>query len=113
MITEFWIEKGWGDSVDNATFDDISVAIEEIIKMEEEHGAFWVGHLSKEYVLEVHKDLNVFFVYGENQDEQIQVRVANLEEAKHFYQLFFTNEFEQLRSEIELRPFLYRRLQNE
>ncbi|WEK21496.1 MAG: hypothetical protein P0Y49_10140 [Candidatus Pedobacter colombiensis] len=112
MTTEFWIEKGWGDSVDNMTFDDISVAIEELIKMDEEHDAFWVGHLSKEYVLEVHKDLNMFFVYGENQDEQIQAKVTNWEEVKHFYQLFFTNEFEQLRNEIALKPFLYKRLQN-
>ena len=41
MTTNIWIEKGWGDSVENATFDDIKSAIEETIRMDEEHGAFW------------------------------------------------------------------------
>lgn len=37
MTTNIWIEKGWGDSVENATFDDIKSAIEETIRMDEEH----------------------------------------------------------------------------
>lgn len=60
MTTNIWIEKGWGDSVENATFDDIKSAIEETIRMDEEHGAFWVGHMENEFVLEVHKNLDLF-----------------------------------------------------
>ncbi len=60
MTTNIWIEKGWSDSVENATFDDIITAIEETIRMDEEHGAFWVGHMENDYVLEVHKILTCF-----------------------------------------------------
>lgn len=45
LKTNFWIEKGWGDSVENATFKDIEIAILETINMDAEHGAFWVGNL--------------------------------------------------------------------
>lgn len=112
MTTNIWIEKGWGDSVENATFDDIKSAIEETIRMDEEHGAFWVGHMENEFVLEVHKNLDLFFVYGENQDEQIQTKLDNWEDVKHFFKLYFDKEFEKLKTEIELRPFTYKKLTN-
>ena len=112
MTTNIWIEKGWGDSVENATFDDIQSAIEETIQMDEEHGAFWVGHMENEFVLEVHKNLDLFFVYGENQDEQIQTKLDNWEDVKHFFKLYFDNEFEKLKTEIKLRPFTYKKLTN-
>ena len=112
MTTSIWIEKGWGDSVENATFDDIKTAIEETIKMDEEHGAFWVGHMENEFVLEVHKNLDLFFVYGENQDEQIQTKIDNWEDVKHFFKMYFDSQFEKLKKEIELRTFTYKKLIN-
>lgn len=112
MTTNIWIEKGWGDSVENATFDDIKTAIEETKKMDEEHGAFWVGHMENEFVLEVHKNCDLFFVYGENQDEQIQTKLDNWEDVKHFFKMYFDSEFEKLKKAIELRPFTYKKLTN-
>jgi len=112
MTTNIWIEKGWGDSVENATFDDIKIAIAETIKMDEEHGAFWVGHLENEFVLESHKNLDLFFVYGENQDEQLQTKLDNWKDVEYFFQLYYDGKFQQLKCEIELRPFTYKRLQN-
>ena len=112
MTTNIWIEKGWGESVENATFDDIIIVIEETIRTDEEHGAFWVGHMENEFVLEVHKNLDLIFVYGENQDEQIQTKLDNWEDVKHFFKLYFDNEFEKLKTEIELRPFTYKNLTN-
>lgn len=112
MTTNIWIEKDWGDSVENAIFDDIKTAIAETVQMDEEHGAFWVGHMENEFVLEVHKNFDLFFVYGENQDEQIQTKLDNWDDVQHFFQLYFDSEFERLKNEIELRPFIYKRLQN-
>ncbi|KAA5533553.1 hypothetical protein F0919_13515 [Taibaiella lutea] len=112
MATNIWIEKGWGDSVEDAIFDDIKTAIAETIQMDDEHGAFWVGHMEKEFVLEINKTLDLLFVYGENQDEQIHTKLDNWDEVKHFFRLYFDNEFERLKNEIELRPFTYKRLQN-
>ncbi|MEX6690175.1 hypothetical protein QTN47_21880 [Danxiaibacter flavus] len=113
MTTDFWIEKGWGDSIENATFEDVKTAIKETIQMDEEHGAFWVGHLENEYILEVDKDLDLFFVYGQAQEEQLKIKLPSWQDAEHFFKLYFDEEFERLKSEIELRPHSYKRLQNE
>jgi len=112
MITNIYIEKGWGDTVENATINDIKIAIEETIRMDEEHGAFWAGHKENEFVLEVHKNFDLFFVYGENQHEQIQIKLDNWANVEHFFQLYFDSKFEQLKNEIQLRPFTHKRLQN-
>lgn len=76
MTTNIWIEKGWGDSVENATFDDIIIVIEETIRIDEEHGAFWVGHMENEFVLEVHKNLDLFLVYGENKTSKFKLNLT-------------------------------------
>lgn len=60
MATESWIEKGWGKSIDNTTIEDVKFAIEEIIRIDEEYGVFWVGHTDQEYVLKIHKNLDLF-----------------------------------------------------
>jgi hypothetical protein len=112
MTTEFWIEKAWGDSTRNASFDDIKTAINETIKMDEEHGAFWVGHPEEEYVLEIHKNLDLFFIYGENQEEQLQTKLDSWMDVQHFFQLYFDREFERLKNEIQSRPFSHKRLQD-
>jgi hypothetical protein len=112
MTTKIWIEKVWGDIVEDATFDDIKVAVEEIIQMDEEHGAFWVGHMENEFVIEIHKNLDLFLIYGENQNDQIQTKLDNWEDVKHFFKLYFDNEFEKLKTEIQLIPFTYKKLTN-
>lgn len=113
MTTDFWIEKGWGDSVENATFEDVKTAINETIQMGEEHGAFWVGHLENEYILEVHKDLELFFVFGQNQEDQLKSKFDNWKDVEHFFKLYLDLEFERLKNEIKSRPHSYKRLQNE
>ena len=105
MTTEFWIQKGWGESVDNATIEDTNVAIEEIIKIGKEYGTFWVGHNDKEYVLEIHKDLDLFLIYGENQDEKIQTKFVNWDECRHFLEMYFSKDFLGLKDEIKFKAF--------
>lgn len=97
MTTEFWIEKAWGDSVENATFNDIDAAIKETIAMDDEHGAFWVGH-DGEYVMEIDKSLRIIFVYGEDQQHSLIANLNNWEEAKSLYKQFFESKFEKLKS---------------
>ncbi|GAB4020041.1 hypothetical protein [Spirosoma koreense] len=53
-----YLEKAWGDSIEDATIDDVRVAIDEIQQMDEEHGAFWIGSDDGENTLEVNKDLS-------------------------------------------------------
>ncbi len=110
MKSNIWIEKGWGEVVDYATFKDIDTAIEEIINQDEEHGAFWIGNLENEYVLEVHKNLDLFFVYGENQNEQLQINLNNWEDVKKIFEFYFENEFEKLKNELEMRQHTYKKI---
>jgi hypothetical protein len=101
MTTLFWIEKAWGDSVANATMDDVKIAIQETINMDDEHGAFWVTHDVSECTLEVHKDMEIFYVNKEN--EQIKTRLSTWVEVEHLYELFFDNDYEQLKTLINNR----------
>jgi hypothetical protein len=103
METQFWIEKAWGDHVNNATMDDIRVAIKETIKMDDEHGAFWVGHDDSENVLEVHKDLEIFYVFNENLDDQLKAKLNSWQEVEYLYEQFLGDNAEQIKSFIEAR----------
>lgn len=73
---------------------------------------FWVEHMENDFVLEVDKNFDLFFVCGENRDEQIQTKLDNWEDVKHFFKSYFDNEFEKLKKEIELRPFKYKIIAN-
>ncbi len=103
MGTELWIEKGWGDSVDQATFKDILVAINETIEMDDEHGAFWVGNMENEYVLEVSKNLDLHFIFGEEPGEVIKTRLSNWEEVKAYYVLYLNNDYTGIKNKINER----------
>lgn len=101
METPFWIEKAWGDHVDSATMDDVRVAIKETNNMDDEHGAFWVRHNENENVLEVHKDLEIFYVFNDNLDDQLKTKLNSWQEAEYLYEQFLDNNYEQVKSFIE------------
>lgn len=102
MITEFWIEKGWGGSIDNATITDVNIAIEEINIIVQEYGSFWIGHIDEEYVLEIHKNLDVFFIYGKNQNKRLKSEFNNWEEIRYCIEMYFAKDFLLLKNRIDL-----------
>lgn len=102
MITDFWIEKAWGGSIDYATIADAIMAIEEVKMIVQEHAAFWIGHNDEEYVLEIHGNLDVFFIYGENQDKSLKSEFNNWEEVKSCIEMYFAKDFLLLRNRIDL-----------
>lgn len=108
MITEFWIEKATGDSIDNVTIRDAKIAIEEIKTADTEHGAFWIGHIDEQYVLEIHKNLDVFLIYGENQDKRLKSEFNNWEQVENCLEMYFTKDFLLLKNRIGL-PWLPQR----
>ena len=101
METTFWIEKGWGDSVDHASFKDIEITIEETIEMDAEHAAFWAGNVEDEVILEVHRGFKVYFIEEEDQKKSIVKTVKNWIEVKQLFRLFFNKEYERLRDEFK------------
>lgn len=103
METPFWIEKAWGDHVDNATMVDIRVAIKETINMDDEHGAFWIGHNENENVLEIHKDLEIFYAFNDNLDDQLKTKLDSWQEVENLYEQFLNDNYGQIKSFIEAR----------
>jgi hypothetical protein len=101
METPFWIEKAWGEHVDNATMNDVRVAIKETTKKDDEHGAFWVGHNKNENVLEVHKDLEIFYVFNDNLDNQLKTKLTSWQEAEYLFGQFLHDNYAQIKSFFE------------
>lgn len=102
MTTEFWIEKATGESIDNATISDFNLALEEIKTADTEHGSFWIGHIEEQYVLEIHKNLCVFFIYGENQYKRLKSEFNNWQDIKDCLELYFAKDFLLLKNKMEL-----------
>jgi hypothetical protein len=46
-MSEFWIEKACGESIDNALISDAYAAIAQIKDINSLHGTFWIGQLKK------------------------------------------------------------------
>lgn len=101
MKTKFWIEKNWGQSVDNASLEDALIAIEQILSRSGEHACFWLGHTDQEYVLEIQNTLELVFTYGENQDKKIKAKLFTWEQCLHLIKMYFAHDFLAIKSEIE------------
>lgn len=99
MLINIWIEKNWAEAIEEANFDDLQNAIEELIK--EEHGALWIGNHSNLFTLELHKNLTLLFGYGDQPDQEFKTKLSDWKDAKHFFQLYFDGEFEKLKNELE------------
>ncbi len=38
-----YLQRAWSDNIENISLEDVKTAIQEIIHMDDEHSAFWVG----------------------------------------------------------------------
>lgn len=104
-IVESYLEKAWGDSVDNPKLEDIKTAITETQKIDDEHGAFWVGVFDendKEIVLEVSKSLRLTLILDpENLDpgkfNEMKSKAANWKAVFGKYGLLLDGKVEELK----------------
>ena len=101
-MTEFWIEKGWGVSIDNAEIADAVNTVEEIKKRYDEDGVFWIGHIQEEYILKIHKDMSILYIYGKNQDKELLYVLKELSQAEHFIKMYFSKYFLGIKEQIIL-----------
>ena len=98
---EAYLQKAWGDSVDNPTIQDVRNAISETIKMDDEHGAFWVGIADKdETVLETYKDLSVIGIFPGIAEQQIKSRFYNWKEIEDLYNVFLAGDFDAVKATL-------------
>lgn len=101
-MLETYLQKAWGDSIENVTIEEIRVAINELPMIDDEHGAFWVGIVSDiEFVLETNKNLTVIGVFSEDLSKQIKVKFNNWNDIEDLYAEFLKYDFERVKSILE------------
>ncbi len=93
-MSENYLQKVWGDNLDNVNINDIKEAIKETLKMGDEHGAFWVSIMIEgENVLEMHKNFDVIGVFEDNENLQYKRNFKNINEIISLYEIFLTEDF--------------------
>ncbi|TPG34839.1 hypothetical protein [Flavobacterium pectinovorum] len=102
MVTEFWIEKAWGESINNALITDAYNALIELINVDDEHGFIWIGHVDEEYVLEIQKDLQLFLIFGENQDKRLKMSILDWDKVVLLIRSYFDKDFGVLKNEFTM-----------
>ena len=98
---ETFLEKAWGESLEEIEITDVKKAIVEVQHMDDEHGAFWVGW--DEYVLESNKDLSVIAVF-EDTGTQIKVKAQNWTEIENLYRLLLYRKISELKDILNKMP---------
>jgi hypothetical protein len=97
--TEAYLQRGWGDTIENITMEDVQLAIAEIIETDKEHGAFWVGILDgDEIVLETNKDLTVVGIFPGETEPEIEGQFKSWIEIEDLYQVFLTKNFDKVKA---------------
>ena len=93
-MSENYLQKVWGDNLDNVDINDIKEAIKETLKMDDEHGAFWVSIMIEgENVLEMHKNFDVIGVFEDNENLQYKRNFKNINEIISLFEIFLTEDF--------------------
>ncbi|UPZ17853.1 hypothetical protein [Flavobacterium humidisoli] len=101
-MSEFWIEKACGESIDNALIAHAYAAIDQIKDINSLHGTFWIGHVEEDYVLVIHRSMRLFFIYGENRDKQLMMYVKDWAAVKLLIKNYFAKDFSILKKEFDL-----------
>jgi len=95
-----YLEKAWGDSIDDATIDDVEIAIDEAQQMDEEHGAFWAESDDGANTLEVDKDLNLIGVFQGDQETQYKLKCKDWQDVKTLCELFLGERYDLVRNAL-------------
>lgn len=97
-----YIQYAAGYDKDDITRVDIEKAVKDLMKMDDEHGAFWVGVYgadNSDYVLEIHKSLTLFGNFGEEENYKIQLDNSDL--IIDYYDLLINGDIDELREKLK------------
>ena len=95
-----YLQRAWGDYIDNISIGDVKGVIQEIIHVDDEHGAFWVGiGDNEEYVLATHKDLVVIGVFEDSL--QIKKQFNNWSEIESLYKIFLDGDIDDVKAILQ------------
>ena len=104
IVEENYIQKAGGDSVENVNISDIRKAILELPKMDDEHGAFWVGVFGPEIdevILEVHKDLTLICNFDGTRESELKIVAENWIEVESNYELLLKGDLTELKKRMK------------
>jgi hypothetical protein len=98
-VKEIYLQTLWGDSTDNATLEDVQIAISKLKKMDDEHAAFWVGiENGGESILEIHKDLTIIAMFEDDPKKEITKQGIDWKEIENLYRLFLNGELSEVKA---------------
>ena len=98
-VKETYLQTLWGDSTDNATLEDVQIAMNKLKKMDDEHAAFWVGIENVgESILEIHKDLTIIAVFEDDPKNEITKQGIDWKEIENLYRLFLNGELSEVKA---------------
>lgn len=98
-VIESFLEKAWGDSVENPASQDVKVAILETKKMDDEHGAFWVGVFGEndeEIVLEVDNNLRTTLLLNPESNEAISKFAESWDQVIEHFENLLNGDIERI-----------------
>ncbi|WP_040280899.1 hypothetical protein [Psychroserpens damuponensis] len=100
MFADSYIQYAGGYNKEHVNSSDITKALDDIKKMDEEHGAFWIAMLieDEEFIIEVDKGLNLSFIFG---DEEFQYKSQDRNETKSILELHINKEFDNIKSIVK------------
>lgn len=93
MSQTFWIETNWGKSIDNADRKEIQSVLNELSVIQNPSAAFWIGDKEGLKVLEIHKNLCLHYIYGENLDRKLSMKLQKTEDYWYFIEKFTEGDF--------------------
>ena len=98
-VKETYLQTLCGDSTDNATLEDVRIAISKLKKMDDEHAAFWVGiENSGESILEIHKDLTIIALFEDDPKNEITKQGVDWKEVENLYRLFLNGDLSEVKA---------------
>jgi hypothetical protein len=99
MAVQTYLQKGWGDTLEDITMEDVRLAIAETMAMNEEHAAFWVGIIDgDEMVLETSKDLTVVGVFPSETEPEIEATFKSWTAIEKLYAIFLAQDFDKVKA---------------
>lgn len=97
-----YIQYAAGYDKENIVEYDFLKALKDLEKMDDEHGAFWIGVYGSEtdeFVLELHKSLTLFGNFSEKENYKIQLK--DLEESKEYFNLLLSGMIKKLKEKLK------------
>ncbi|MEP2937559.1 MAG: hypothetical protein ABJM06_09500 [Gilvibacter sp.] len=100
-ILNSYLQYAAGHDIENVTTAHLDKALTDLPKMDDEHGAFWVGVYgddTDEFVLEIDKELSLTGIFGE---EVYKIQLNHLAEARGYYELLLGGKIDELKEQLK------------